>query len=62
MSEMTPCNHCTLNRVKASAKKRGASVQVRTGQDEWKGWLIVLESDKPEPTHYFRALTDHCVC
>lgn len=60
MSEMTPCNYCTLKRVRVDAKKSGTKVEVKAGTGDWKGWTVVYENG--EATHYMMEISDHCVC
>jgi len=59
MSELTMCNHCQLELMKMLAERRGATVELRT--DEF-GWIEAKYSDRPEPSAWFKQLTDHCVC
>jgi hypothetical protein len=69
MSELTPCNHCSLNRIKYHAKRDGKQVTT-----QWRnGWLEVyvhpigIQITTDEDRDRYRqasmmALTDHCVC
>lgn len=72
MSELTPCNFCSLNRIKYRAKQRGRLVTTRSES----GWTVVYvhppdvtefpRREDGEPSEYFAAsmmkITDHCVC
>jgi hypothetical protein len=57
MSELTRCNYCTLQSIKA-----------RHGEDQvfirynGHGWLEVRIHGKDEPLAWFLILTAHCVC
>jgi hypothetical protein len=64
MSELTPCNHCTLERIKGRAEARGASVIVQRQPvlTEMGGWYAVIVSDEPKPVAYFMELTVGCAC
>ena len=59
MSELTPCNHCSLVAITADAEARGATVETHV---EPGGWIAVKVSDRDEPVAWFMALTTHCVC
>jgi hypothetical protein len=61
MSELTPCNYCSLQEIKRLARKRGEAVEVVHGAGEMKGWLQVKVGGKPKDI-WFRALTDSCAC
>lgn len=64
MSDLTPCNYCTLQLMKRAAKKRGTKVVVirhMTGQ--WKGWTTAYMEDNQEQSRTrFLKLGDHCEC
>ena len=64
MSELTPCNHCTLEAMKARAKKRGIKVKVEQVRlpDEMAGWYAATYSDESKPAVYFMSLTVGCAC
>lgn len=75
MSELTPCNYCTLLRTKARAKKEGKVVTVIADTTTSLGGLNVYVHPKnvkikelapiARETYggvWFMALTDHCVC
>ena len=72
MSELTPCNYCSLSRIKQRADKKGWQV---TTKPDGHGWTAVyvhppeikdFPDDDNEPSEYFAAsmmrITDHCVC
>lgn len=59
MSELTPCNYCTLKFLRQQAAKR--SVTIVLGKDEH-GWVTATYSDQDEPTAWFMELTERCVC
>lgn len=61
MSSLTPCNHCTLRRIRQNAAP-GVRVTTSNGKGDWEGWIVVKKSDETEPVAYFKALTDRCVC
>jgi hypothetical protein len=61
MSELTPCNYCTLQRMKRDAKKTGDIITVRAGKGTWSGWIEVLRNGKPADC-WFQKLGDHCEC
>ena len=61
MSELTPCNYCTLKAIRARAPK-GVRTTTSAGKGEWAGWIVVKQTGRKEPVAYFMALTDHCVC
>ncbi len=56
MSELTPCNYCTLNDIKR--RNKGKKVTTRREPD---GWIRVL-IDGEDAGHLFMALGDHCEC
>lgn len=67
MSSLTPCNYCSLQRIRSHAKSEGAEVKLRpahvaTGDPEWFGWWAAVRSDKTEPVAYYMEVTAHCVC
>jgi hypothetical protein len=59
MSELTRCNYCTLNNIKA---RYGVSnVEIRLSQSgDLRGWTEVYVRGKRVAS--FMAVTDHCVC
>lgn len=59
MSELTPCNYCTLKGMKDHYKEEGKEVKV-TRSKEMQGWLAA-EVDGEEIA-WFMELTGHCVC
>lgn len=63
MSELTTCNYCSLQKMKARAKERGVEVVVATHSfGEMRGWTSARYSNEEEPSHWFMQLTAHCVC
>jgi hypothetical protein len=65
MSELTPCNRCSLTRMQRHARARGADVIVKAITDEadpMHGWTSARYSDEPEPTAWFWVLPDRCAC
>lgn len=70
MSELTPCNFCTLRRITAMAEKNGKQIIVTGASDSRyptaKNVYVVPKDEtlKPgtEPVIWFMSLTDHCVC
>lgn len=58
MSELTPCNHCTYERITQRAHERGAQVSLKADGN----WIAVIESDKEKPEAFFLELTPDCVC
>lgn len=59
MSELTQCNYCTYEHMKAEAKKRNVTVVLERSQD---GWTSARYSDEKEPSAWFLKLTRECVC
>lgn len=59
MSELTKCNWCTLQWMKARAKARG--VEIIVDKDE-NGWVRVRYSDYLDASAYFMELTEGCAC
>lgn len=73
MSELTPCNYCTLRRLRSSAESQGKVVTLRRGStvptDESFPHSISVYVHRPdeEPAEghfsaWFAELTDHCCC
>jgi hypothetical protein len=64
MSELTPCNFCSLQWITSQAERDGATVTVRPVPPEGRmeGWQAAWRSDRDQPVAYFQALTTHCVC
>lgn len=65
MSELTPCNCCTLAEITRRAAERGATVTTTRPPlrgDERTSWIEVHCSDKPEPVAFFLELTTYCCC
>jgi hypothetical protein len=63
MSDLTPCNYCTLQSMKAKAKERGTTVIViHEALGEMRGWYSARYSDKKEPSAWFMVLTAGCAC
>jgi protein subunit release factor B len=65
MSELTPCNRCSLNRITRDAEKRGATVEVKRallGQT-MEGWYGVYVSDRgTEAIGWMQEITQGCAC
>ena len=65
MSELTPCNYCTMKRI--AAEHPGAKVSVRadtitgTSPGGYHGWLRLYIDDEPYGVA-FQELTLECVC
>jgi hypothetical protein len=66
MSELTPCNYCSLERIKARAKKEGRVIVTVIGQNVYVHPPEIkrkdLGPDGPYWVAWFMSLTDHCVC
>ena len=63
MSELTPCNYCSLQRYKRRAKERGNKIVVKPNTEH--GGLDVFEilPNKTQMFHaWFMVLGDHCEC
>jgi hypothetical protein len=56
MSELTPCNYCSLQGI----KNRNKGKKVTLERDEY-GWLAV-HVDGEKAGMSFMEITDHCVC
>lgn len=71
MSELTPCNHCTLKRIRRRAEKEGKKVTL-VGNRGWTTAYVhpkdidikTLSAKQREPyfAASFMALTDYCCC
>ena len=67
MSELTTCNYCTLQNIRARARKNGLQVTIEGSNcyvhPRWVK-LDRLNKDEKEPyfVAWFMELTDHCVC
>jgi hypothetical protein len=72
MSELTPCNYCSLRNIRRRAERKGLNVTLR---HEGSGTTVYIHPsdvtefplrEDGEPDEYFAAwfmaLTDHCVC
>lgn len=65
MSELTPCNRCSLNSMQRRAKARGTEVIVKVvhdPKDPMHGWTSARYSDEDEPSAWFMQLTEACAC
>ena len=71
MSELTPCNCCSLEDIKVMAKKDNLKVTTLPYADGIECYAHPEKVDMEELTHiqlqnYFKAwfmeLTDHCIC
>lgn len=66
MSELTPCNYCTLKYFKRLYEKDGTKIITRlatTGSFE--GWIAVVKvspDGTEEEIGWFMSLSNHCVC
>jgi sugar phosphate isomerase/epimerase len=65
MSELTPCNYCSLKTIKRRAEKHGLKVTV-IGGTVYAHPPDVTEPAKAEGDKYWTAwmmeITDYCVC
>lgn len=63
MSDLTPCNFCTMQNMKARAEMRGVEliVQLET-EGDMVDWWSARYSDQTEPSAWFMAITDSCAC
>ena len=63
MSELTRCNFCNRQSMEARARMRGVEliVQLETSGD-MADWWSARYSDQTEPSAWWMALPDHCVC
>ncbi len=67
MSELTLCNHCTLERMKQRREDMWGNpieviVEIVPLDHDMAGWTSARYADKDKPSAYFLELTDHCVC
>ena len=63
MSELTPCNYCTLKHIRARAREDGEKVTLAKPKDKDMDELMeVAVSLDGEEVAWFMKLTDHCVC
>lgn len=65
MSELTPCNYCTLRRMRERRQDMWGTpieVIVTPNDPEADGWTSARYTDRDKPSAYFLELTDHCVC
>jgi hypothetical protein len=63
MSELTPCNLCSLNAMRRRAARRGVDVVVAVETaGPMEGWTSARYSDEPEPSAYFKVVPDACAC
>lgn len=63
MSELTPCNWCSLLRMRRIANERGVELIVKKVPkgETLAGWTSVRYADE-EPSVHFMSLSNHCVC
>jgi len=61
MSELTRCNHCTLEAIRARNPQAEVVLRPVPAGEPLEGWLEVLVDGVPSG-HHFMALTDRCVC
>ena len=63
MSELTPCNHCTFESIKARCEKEGKTVELKRPEDEEMAslmkWAVVVDGKE---VAWLMELTDHCCC
>jgi hypothetical protein len=70
MSELTPCNYCTLKSIKRRAEEGGMTVTLLNGDVYVHPATVAIKElssgEDGEREQYWRAwfmkLTDHCVC
>lgn len=64
MSDLTPCNFCSLRQMKREAEKDGATVKTFVVQepDPMAGWTAAQRSDRDGVGRYFMKLTSECAC
>ena len=63
MSELTPCNRCSLDAMERRARMRGVKVIVEVAwTGEMRGWTSARYSDEDEPAAWFQQLTTACAC
>lgn len=64
MSELTRCNHCTVEDMRKRASKRGVRVIIENVPDDdpLAGWVSARYSDEQRPAAYFAELTAKCSC
>jgi hypothetical protein len=75
MSELTPCNYCSLNRIKRRANEKGLQVTLLSSRGGFDVYVHPADvtvnretvgDEEGKPSSYWgawlMALTDHCVC
>jgi hypothetical protein len=63
VSEFTRCNYCSRRDMEARAEMRGVELIVKLEVDgEMQGWWSARYSDRDEPSAWWMALSDRCVC
>lgn len=74
MSELTPCNHCSLENIRYRAKKKGWNVTIKLDRYGWTDVYVHPPSVTDFPDHghddewsqyqvaSMMKITDHCVC
>jgi hypothetical protein len=63
MSELTPCNYCSLLAIKNAYGKN--NIRLVADQEEMIGWIAVELKQEGRPwtsIAWFMQLTAHCVC
>jgi hypothetical protein len=60
MSELTPCNYCSLEDMKRRAKERGTHIVLSVDPETC--WIKVRYADRKGALGYFLELTTECVC
>jgi len=58
MSELTPCNHCTLKRIREKAKEEGKKV-TRTFNHNYGGFDVFVDGEK---RIWMQEITQSCCC
>lgn len=65
MSELTPCNRCSLDRIRQDAAKQGKQVTIKTGADGWKAVYVHSTGASPLKAHWVGSMMkigDDCGC
>lgn len=60
MSHLTPCNYCTLRRMRL----RGEVIveKITDPADPMEGWMSATYAGEEKPSAWFMVLTEECVC
>lgn len=63
VSELTPCNRCTLRWMERRAADRGATVTIEhVSEGPMSGWTSATYSDSEKPSAWFVELPEECAC